>query len=829
MLLNEEELKNRIAQNYFSQYDCARILGNIDFCVQPSTQPGFPGKTSLLWAEAKSGSKDVFMMFAQLILTIGKAKTYTKYMPPAFLGVFDSEKMAFVPYEKIRHLFLQNDFNWNVAPSNTKTKEFAQIKELVAEILESEQYVFHYKTHDRELRSFIKNNIAKETDKNKIQIDKNNFTWVFSDWLNAILPLIDHDFSKDQSSKLIEANFFLADLFVDDKNTTTIDDDTPINDEIFIVFRNGQYEIDSKKAKILFGEGLGFSSTVIFKIKNKSKYENFWKNYKRPPQKEYQGYILERKDLLTPQDFRERKGAFFTPKQWVKLSQKYIADVFGENWQDEYYVWDCCAGTGNLLRGLTNKRNIFASTIDQGDVEVMKGNARKGTNNLFENHIFQFDFLNDEFIKLPQDLQDIINDPQERRKLVVYINPPYAEATTARTFAGTGSNKAKVATDNRTYEKYRKEIGKASNELFAQFLIRIYREIPNSKIANFSTLKNLQSSNFSKFREIFQAKLEKLFLIPADSFDNVKGKFPIGFFVWNTIKKEVFQEIVADVYDKDGGAISKKLLTTLNTTQYINKWLDEYSKKSKNSFPIGQLSASGTDFQHQNMTFIYTKTHERTFTGGKHVLIYKECFILIAIYFSIRHCIKASWINDRDQFLWPNDSWGADTEFHNDCLAFTLFHGQNRISNKEGENHWIPFTEEEVGAKSRFASTFMTDFINGKNGNKNEVQQNGILTEKVPDWQRAQVRIFTKEAQAVFDAGRELWRYYHAQKYNVNVNASMYDIREYFQGRNQKTGRMNNKSEDEKYTELMENLKEQLNCLAEKIAQKVYEHGFLLG
>ncbi|MEZ4724887.1 MAG: hypothetical protein R2863_09565 [Candidatus Kapaibacterium sp.] len=44
---------------------------------------------------------------------------------------------------------------------------------------------------------------------------------------------------------------------------------------------------------------------------------------------------------------------------------------------------------------------------------------------------------------------------------------------------------------------------------------------------------------------------------------------------------------------------------------------------------------------------------------------------------------------------------------------------------------------------------------------------------------------FSEEATAVFDAGRELWKYYHSQP-NVNVNASLYDIREYFQGRNEK-------------------------------------------
>jgi hypothetical protein len=32
------------------------------------------------------------------------------------------------------------------------------------------------------------------------------------------------------------------------------------------------------------------------------------------------------------------------------------------------------------------------------------------------------------FTKLPQGLQDIINDEKKRKKLIIYINPPYAEA-----------------------------------------------------------------------------------------------------------------------------------------------------------------------------------------------------------------------------------------------------------------------------------------------------------------------------------------------------------------------------------------------------------------
>ncbi len=88
-----------------------------------------------------------------------------------------------------------------------------------------------------------------------------------------------------------------------------------------------------------------------------------------------------------------------------------------------------------------------------------------------------------------------------------------------------------------------------------------------------------------------------------------------------------------------------------------------------------------------------------------------------------------------------------------------------------------------------------------------------------------QPRIFSPEAQVVFDAGRDLWKYYHQQP-NVNVNASLYDIREHFQGRNEK-GKMNNKSEDTHYMKLITSLRYKLNVLADKISPKVYVYGFL--
>ncbi len=78
----------------------------------------------------------------------------------------------------------------------------------------------------------------------------------------------------------------------------------------------------------------------------------------------------------------------------MDLAYEYLAKVLGDGWQDEYYVWDCCAGTGNLLTGLVDKYKVFASTIDKSDVDVMNERINSGAN-LLPSHVFQFDFLND--------------------------------------------------------------------------------------------------------------------------------------------------------------------------------------------------------------------------------------------------------------------------------------------------------------------------------------------------------------------------------------------------------------------------------------------------
>ena len=463
-------------------------------------------------------------------------------------------------------------------------------------------------------------------------------------------------------------------------------------------------------------------------------------------------------------------------------------------------------------------------------INTMNEASSNGENgaNLLHDHVFQFDFLNDSFDKLPNGLKKIIDDPASRGRLLIYINPPYVEASNARTITGTGNNRKGLSYTG-VKEKYKKELGRAANEIFAQFFVRIVREIRGVNLAVFSKLKILQGPNFKDFRSLFPAQLSRLFVVPADTFDNVHGQFPIGFQIWHTGNPEEFNEIYADVYDSKSELLGKKLVTAYKDCRYIIEWLRLYYDKQNEH--LAYIRFLGTDFQNNNGVFITLTPSDNDIKQVKGTWITRTNVNQMFVYFAVRLCIEQTWLNDRDQFLFPISEWKEDPEFQSNCLVFTLFHGQNRVSCQYGINHFIPFTELEVNARDNFSSHFMSDYILGRlseDSIKPQIQDLFMAAEPLVS-SDINPLVFSLEAQDVMDAGRELWRYYHQQE-NSNPDASFYDIRLHFQGTKvSKLGKvqMNSESPDAKYTALLSDLRKKQKVLASKIEAKVYEYGFL--
>ncbi|GAA6884955.1 hypothetical protein HpHNI68_12300 [Helicobacter pylori] len=809
--LNEEPLKSQIKDEFFKDKKFLYSGDKIDFMLSYK----HPNATlPILWGEAKKGNfDDLDKAFTQLLLTIGRHRLYTHHTPP-YLCAFDAFRMEFIAFDDtITNFFYESGINFSITPSNHNTEGFKHALNMFKAKCKSHKFVFDFKTQSQECKEFIENNLNSSHLLNKVQIDKNNFFTIYQKWFEAVKPTIDIDWEVAKTKGILDADYYLADL-LSDGDKTIIEKLQTILSSSYYKLKRGVNEL----GKIDFME-VGFTD-------GQQAHKEFWRIYKRPPKVEFQAFILERRDLLVPSDVRERKGAFFTPKIWVEKSQEYLAKALGQDYQEDYIIWDCAGGTGNLLNGLTNKANCFLSTLDSNDVAIVKELAAANKLNLLENHVFQFDFLNDDFNKAPKSLQEILNDKEKRKKLIIYINPPYAEAGNKAKMSGTGEHKAKVARNNKTHETYKDSLGSGSNELFAQFFMRIYKELNGCIMASFSTLKYLNSSNFKKFREVFKAKFLEGFMVPADSFDNVKGQFPIGFLVWDTATPPLkpTNALNLEVFDSLGEFLGYKNIHSCNKVLFLADYLQKFQPKKRDTI-FGYLDPGRNSFQHQNLVHISVIDKSQQ-SHVKYFPIIATTILLVSVFFSIRHCIKATWQNDRDQFYAPyDDAFQNDSEFKNNCLIFMLFHTQNRITTTQGTNHFIPFSETEVKAQERYSSHALLDFLKGKIKEEGDSLFLNAKKENKP------LKFSPSASKKVLDAGREIYRHYHTQAStdsHYNANASLYDIKEFFQGRNAQ-GKLNlpAKAKDEYYKQLYANLQDALKDLAKEIQPKVYEYGFL--
>ena len=480
---------------------------------------------------------------------------------------------------------------------------------------------------------------------------------------------------------------------------------------------------------------------------------------------------IERRDSLIPLDERSFRGAFYTPLHIVEKAYDLLTQTLGKNWQRDYIVWDMCCGVGNLETKHSNPRNVFMSTLDQADVDVMKA-ART----CVQAERFQYDYLNDDITengdidysltkKVPKKLQEAI---KAGKKILVLMNPPFAEAMNADNAShkpGDKQAERKVGVA-KTSIAIGMGVGYAKRDLVAQFLTRIAKEIPTATIGFFSKPKYIVAPNFERFRQQWNAKYLNGFITHSRVFDGVKGDFPVGFWIWQTNQnariKTPIDEILAEVIDKNAHSLGEKTFYNIPAKQFLSEWIDRPKTNTTLCIPlknaitpatstkdlrgtrwvdggIGCLIYGGNDLQH---AVKQTALLSSGFSSAGCLYVTEENLWQAAIVFTVRRIIKPTWINDRDQFLQPTGR--LTDKFKNDCLVWMLFNGSNlsaaadhlKWNNRNWSivNHFIPYTETEVGVSGRFESDFMVRYMDGKT--------------------------FSAESRAVLDAGRELWRAY---------------------------------------------------------------------
>lgn len=698
-----------------------------------------------IWFEAKAVATPPVLMFAQLLFYVRDARKKGEHIPP-FLAVIDREKAAII--ETVHALPIMDDkaIQWPKSASAVGKTLAAQ----VAPYIETHFVVYKMDSHEAEFVAAVKHAI-KAGKLVRTPITPDNLRQVFDKWVVMIgselegVPEIDY------------ALLFFADIMHDGTKAAMTDLPARLlheGDRPLFLLDGKTYELSSEKG-----------------------YRNFWAIYHRPPEAEYRAYLLERRDSLLPLDERSFKGAYYTPLHIVDKAYDQLAKVLGKNWQQKYIVWDMCCGVGNLEVKHSNHRNIYMSTLDQADIDVMYASRTCAAASKF-----QYDYLNDDVDefgqidysrsnKVPAELRQAIADAKAKKKgakkILVLINPPYGEAANSQGNAGkTDIAKTAVGADMG-------QLGYAARELFVQFLVRIQRELPGAIVAMFSTLKYVNAPNFDQFRAQWKAKYLGGFVVHSRAFDGLKGNFPIGFLIWDSGKKMPLGVVETTALDKDGHVVGKKSFHNLPNALFLSEWMPRLKKNNVEVVPlinaitpskktenvrntqwsegaIGHFFCNGNDFQNAGtMTAIFSSVHSIGHAGG--YFITKNNLWQAAVVFAVRRLIRPTWLNDRDQFLQPAQE--LTPAFKADCLVWMLFNGSNLSASANGlewngkqwslVNHFIPYTEDEVGASSRFESDFMASYLK-------------------------KLRL-SKEARLVLDEGRTLWQQYHATQFERKV------------------------------------------------------------
>ena len=671
-------------------------------------------RTDEIWFEAKdTGKHSSYAMFTQLLHYVQDGLNKGETLPP-FLAVIDTEKAALMKTSDVLPFLAKKTVKWGKSASKYPKEALDEVSAHIGTHFVS----FKIATHEDEFISTVKETI-KSGDIIRTQITPDNLKQVFDKWV----LMIGHEING------VSADDYALLFFADIMHDGTVSTHTNLPAELLHKNNAPVFSLGGK----------------IYELGNKEGYRQFWAIYHKPPKAEYRDYLLERRDSLIPLDERSFKGAYYTPLAVVDKAYDKLTETLGKNWQKNYIVWDMCCGVGNLEVKHSNPRNIYMSTLDQADVDVMKA-----TKTCVAAQRFQYDYLNDDITddgkidysltnKVPEGLRKAI---AEGKKILVLINPPYAEAANSQGNEG----KTDVAATKIGCLMNNEDYGYAARELFVQFVARVAREIPTATVAMFSTLKYVNAPNFEKFRKVWNALYLGGFVVHSKAFDGLRGDFPIGFLVWKTdqqAKKKPIIEITTEVLDKNVQSIGEKNFYNLPNKQLLTNWIGRQKANDIDVLPlinaitpttkvngvrrtkwadgaIGHILSDSNDLQNAIQTGLFSSVHSIGHKGGFYVT--SENLWQAAVIFSVRRLIKPTWINDRDQFLQPTEL--LSDEFKNDCLIWMLFNGSNLTASANDlewngkkwsiVNHFIPYTEEEVNAPDRFESDFMVQYLSKK-------------------------------------------------------------------------------------------------------------------
>ena len=429
---------------------------------------------------------------------------------------------------------------------------------------------------------------------------------------------------------------------------------------------------------------------------NSASFASFFDQYAREYTPQERMNFTAIADRLLEDTTRRRQGAFFTPTKFVDFAHRMIEKELGDNWRDEYVVYDCCCGSLNLTRDYRFKE-LYCSTLDKGELELGSRYNPEATK-------WQMDFLNDGDECFDKGL---IKAFEQNKPIVFFINPPYG---TAAVNGSTGTSRAGTNNTAIRDEMNETKFGGSEN-LQHQFMYRITKiiqkyNLTNAYFALFSKPIWLSGAKQGKFLKNFSSQWEckDAYLFQASHFADVSDAWGISITLWKSDKQATpiteYNMKLIDILDD--GSIDVIGKHTIYNSAFFNKasdWVKEPIKslKEKKTFPcltsglkldtlgrdrnelsmmLGSLTLKGNNVK-ENSTGVLWLTS--TYANG-HCACACACaenFTRCTALFTARKLIEGNWINDKDEYLAPNENHPDYKRFEADSIVYSLFHNSS--------------------------------------------------------------------------------------------------------------------------------------------------------
>lgn len=439
---------------------------------------------------------------------------------------------------------------------------------------------------------------------------------------------------------------------------------------------------------------------------NGAKFESLFKHFDRDLTVREKEHLRSICDRLILDDKRRRDGAFFTPTAWVDKAHAMITEAYGDNWRDEFVVWDCACGTGNLTRDYRFKE-LYCSTLIPGELETMiSGGVSR------EAERFLFDFLNDDFddsgifqqgTGVPDGLRKAFEDG---RDVMFLINPPYG--TSCPSQGGNGNHKAGIAQTFVNGMMAKDGIGASRQQLYAQFLYRIdalRKQYGNRVVISlFAPTLYMTGGSFENFREkvLGNYGMNSGMVFQASHFADVSGAWGISFIMWDSAKAGENQDeypvniaVMGEEYILFDGI---KTFYNLDKAKPASEWVREPIKGLKthdapqisSALEVKQKGIGRNILSHLGYFF---NLANQIMTNGQSVALFSSCyasahglsitpanFDRVVALLAARKSVKSDWLNQKDEYMAPDESHPAYAGFVSDAHVYSLFNTSSQQS-----------------------------------------------------------------------------------------------------------------------------------------------------